>query len=190
MPEPRIESRTVLAAGKFLELARLDWRDDAGRARSWETADRVGAVQAVLIVPILRPSGRVVLVRQYRPPLGAPTVEFPAGLVDEGETPAETALRELREETGYFGVLRSIGEATCTSPGMTGEGVHLAHVEIDETLPANQHPESRPEPDESIEVLAVALGELGEFVRRESARGVRFDSKIAAFLLGQEVFRP
>ena len=44
---------------------------------------------------------RVVLVRQYRPAVERYTLELPSGLVDPGESPAETAGRELLEETGY-----------------------------------------------------------------------------------------
>ena len=45
--------------------------------------------------------GRVVIVRQYRPAVERHTLELPSGLVDAGETPAESARRELLEETGY-----------------------------------------------------------------------------------------
>lgn len=44
---------------------------------------------------------RVLIVRQYRPAVEHDTLELPSGLVDPGETPAETARRELLEETGY-----------------------------------------------------------------------------------------
>ena len=45
---------------------------------------------------------RVVLIRQYRFPLGGYIYEFPAGLSEKGEDPRETAVRELREETGLL----------------------------------------------------------------------------------------
>ncbi|HET7132676.1 MAG TPA: NUDIX hydrolase, partial [Gammaproteobacteria bacterium] len=54
------------------------------------------------IVPITR-TGEVVLVRQYRHGAGRVTLEIPGGLVDAGEDPAEAALRECLEETGYRG---------------------------------------------------------------------------------------
>jgi ADP-ribose pyrophosphatase len=46
-------------------------------------------------------SGDIVLVRQYRPAVESVTLELPAGLVDAGRTPDETAVRELKEETGF-----------------------------------------------------------------------------------------
>jgi 8-oxo-dGTP pyrophosphatase MutT (NUDIX family) len=49
----------------------------------------------------LTAEGEVVLVEQYRRGLGRASLELPAGLVDAGETPLETAERELLEETGY-----------------------------------------------------------------------------------------
>lgn len=46
----------------------------------------------------------MLLQKQYRAPLDKVTIEVPAGLLDEGETAEECAVRELREETGYVGV--------------------------------------------------------------------------------------
>jgi ADP-ribose pyrophosphatase len=55
---------------------------------------------AVMMVPILD-DGRLVMVRQYRYPVGRAMLEFPAGKIDPGEPPFACAVRELAEETGY-----------------------------------------------------------------------------------------
>jgi ADP-ribose pyrophosphatase len=55
----------------------------------------------VAIVVALDVQGRLLLVRQYRPAIGATTLELPAGLVDDGETPEMAAWKELREETRH-----------------------------------------------------------------------------------------
>ncbi|EFE38484.1 nucleoside diphosphate-sugar hydrolase (predicted), partial [Trichophyton verrucosum HKI 0517] len=69
------------------------------------------AIDGVGIVAILsRPSGpELLLQKQYRPPIDMVTIEIPAGLVDAGETAEECAVRELREETGYVGVVQQKG---------------------------------------------------------------------------------
>jgi ADP-ribose pyrophosphatase len=52
-------------------------------------------------VVALTTEGRVVIVRQFRPPVERYTLELPSGIMDPGEEPAESARRELLEETGY-----------------------------------------------------------------------------------------
>lgn len=57
------------------------------------------------IVAILqKPDGpEIILQKQFRPPINKVCIEVPAGLVDEGETAGQAAVRELKEETGYVG---------------------------------------------------------------------------------------
>lgn len=59
----------------------------------------IKAADSVGILPVTS-DGRFVFVKQFRPTLGRDTIELPAGMVDDEETPAEAALRELGEETG------------------------------------------------------------------------------------------
>ncbi len=185
MPQPNVTGRRELAAGRFVALQELTWHTAAGQERRWETAERVAGRGAVLLIPWLKPSGRLVLIRQFRPPVNAPVIEFPAGLIDAGETPQTSALRELREETGYHGRIVSLTPPAYNSPGLTSETVNVVCLEIDENLPENRNLVPQRETDEHIEVLTVAASELKAFMDKESAAGARFDSKVVAYILAR-----
>ena len=175
---PRELGRRVLHAGRALELLAIDWRDADGRARVWETVERVGGRGAVVIVPWLVPSQRLLLIRQHRPPARGVVIEFPAGLIDPGEAPEAAARRELLEETGYRGEVKRVTAPTFASPGLSGEVVHQAFIEIDENLPENRNPAPQLDDGEHTEVVTAPAARLGEFLRRELAAGSRFDSKL------------
>jgi len=84
----------------------------------WEFVERKSAKEAVAIIAVTR--GKLVLTEQYRKPVGKRVIDLPAGLVEK-HGPAETARRELEEETGFTcdGVTKLV-KAT-TSPGITSE---------------------------------------------------------------------
>jgi ADP-ribose pyrophosphatase len=94
--ESKLRSRTVYR-GKLLHVLEDEVRLADGRSARREYIRHPGAV---MIVPFLD-SRTVVLVRQYRYPLGRHFYEIPAGKIDAGETPLQTARRELKEECGY-----------------------------------------------------------------------------------------
>ena len=87
----------VLLGGGFLEVRRDVVRLPDGREATREYVRHPGAVA---VVPVLD-DGRVVLVRQYRYPVGRVLLEFPAGKLEPGEPTLRCGQRELLEETGY-----------------------------------------------------------------------------------------
>lgn len=113
--------REVLYRGQILDLVRLE--------------DKWDVVEHLPGVAILVREGRQVLgVRQTRPAIRKRTWEIPAGLVDPGESPEETARRELAEEAGLGGKLRQI-TSIYTSPGYSDELIYL--FEATELEPAH-----------------------------------------------------
>lgn len=107
----------VMWAGRFIT---------AKRRGKWEYVGRARGIRAAVILAI--DDGHVLLVDQYRVPLGRRCIELPAGLVgdhDADEDAGIAASRELEEETGYRAArLESVGEFF-SSPGMVSESFTL-----------------------------------------------------------------
>ncbi len=180
----RIVSKRQIATGKWLSLEGISYVDHYGVAREWESASRVGGGGAVAVVATMKPSGRLVLVRQFRPPAAGHTVEFPAGLIDGKEKPGQTALRELYEETGYSGKVLEITRPLYSSPGMTGETVHLVCIEIDENLPENRNLKTTFDEGEHIETFLVPMDKILDFLEKACRKGDRLDAKVTSFAVG------
>ena len=94
--ESPVQAETVWR-GRFLDVRRDTVALPDGVHTTREYIVHPGAV---MMVPLL-PDGRLVMERQYRHPMGQVMLEFPAGKLDDGETPFACAVRELAEETGY-----------------------------------------------------------------------------------------
>jgi ADP-ribose pyrophosphatase len=144
----------------------------------WEYVGRVGGIQAAVIVAI--DDGHVLLVEQYRVPLGRPCLELPAGLIGdetEGESAEVSAARELEEETGYSAAsVRSLG-TFYASPGMVSECFTLVRAEG-----LTKIGEGGGTGDENITVHRVPLGEIAGFIAARRAAGTAIDVKLLTLL--------
>ena len=172
-------SRSRLAATPWLALESLTYRDATGKERKWDLVTRVtkkkeSSADAVAVFAKLQAEGKetkTLLVKQFRPPVDKYTLELPAGLIDEGETAGEAALRELKEETGYTATVESVSPPLAMSPGMTDESIHFVTVVVDLDSPANANPKQALEETESIDVVEVPLKELSSTLASASQSG-------------------
>lgn len=186
--------KTELVARKnWVQLKLIHWRDPTGRDRIWESAERTtrkGEIDAVEVFAIIRQSGHppsCLLVKQFRPPVGVETIEFPAGLIDEGETPEQAALRELKEETGYVGTVRSVSPIVFADAGMTNANMVTVFVDVDGELEENRNPIATPDEGEFIKVYQVPIHGLIDRLRQLDAEGCGVDSRVWNFAEGMLV---
>lgn len=150
----------------------------AKRRGPWEFVSRTRNVTAAAILAVHE--GEVILVEQYRVPLGCMSLELPAGLVgdeEEGEHIEAAAIRELEEETGYrAGRMVDLGRFHA-SPGMSSEGFNLLRAEeLVRTGPGGGTEA------EDIKVHHVPLAEVAAFVAAKRAEGAAIDVKILLLL--------
>jgi ADP-ribose pyrophosphatase len=192
--EPRITNLTDLSSSdaKWVELKKIDYIDQTGHERVWEVASRKtrgrSGVDAVAIGTIILHPSRppaTILVLQYRPPVDAITVEWPAGLVDATESPEEAAVRELSEETGYAGRVLSVSPTVASDPGMTTANMQLVMVEV-RLGEGDVEPEQHLDGGEHIERVVVPLEELYDrLVAYSKEEGMMVSAKLFHWAAGQ-----
>ena len=149
MDEVRPDSSEVVYNGKLFDVTLERWGE-----HEREIVEHPGAVA---ILPIDR-NGIVTLVRQRREAARKDLLELPAGTLEEGETPLESAKRELEEETGLTGGRWREAAVFYTTPGFCRERMHLFFAEELERGTAS------PADDEEIELVRRPVSEIPALV--------------------------
>lgn len=169
--EEKTTQTTSVFRGKVISLQVDDVILPNGKSAKREIIKHPGAVA---IIPITA-EGKLVLVEQYRKALERSIIEIPAGKIDPGEEPANTARRELEEETGYGTRDLKYLQSFATSPGFADEIIHVYVAKdlyvLDEKAPLDE--------DEFINLLEVTLEEAQEMVKDQRI----YDAKTAFAVL-------
>jgi ADP-ribose pyrophosphatase len=159
------EREEIMWQGRFIT---------AKKAGKWEYVSRARGIKAAVILAV--EDDHVLLVEQYRVPLGASCIELPAGLIgdmDAGEDTLTSAARELEEETGYRAARLDIVGEFFSSPGMVSESFTLVRatglIKVGDGGGVD---------GENILVHRVALGQLPAFVADKRAEGCVVDVKL------------
>lgn len=159
------EPEEVMWAGRFIT---------AKRRGKWEYVSRSRGIRAAVILAI--DDGHILLVEQYRVPLGRNCIELPAGLIgDDGsdEQAENAAARELEEETGYrAGTIEHLGEFF-SSPGMVSESFTLFRGHNLTKVSEGGGVEG-----ENIVVHRIALADLSAFITAKRREGAGIDVKL------------
>lgn len=159
--------KQVLYRGPYLQMVRQD---------GWEWVERVNCSGVVMLVA-KTPEGKVLLVEQYRIPVGAPVIEFPAGLVGDGAGHGEdleiAARRELLEETGYeAGSLKLLSEGP-PSAGLSPEAISIFLARDLKKVGAGGG-----DATEAITVHEVAVAEIDVWLEAKRGEGCAVDPKV------------
>lgn len=160
---------STICEGKYIRLV-----DDNG----WEFAERTSTGGVVIIVAVTE-DGKLLLVEQYRPPVGASVIELPAGLVGDAvqnEAMAEAAARELEEETGYKATSVQYLTEGPPSPGIISEIVTYFLAEGLKKVSKGGGVEDE---GEDITVHEVSLNKAAEWLRTAAGQeGRMVDPKV------------
>jgi ADP-ribose diphosphatase len=120
--------------------------------------------------------GKVILTEQHRKPVNARVIDWPAGLVgdeDPSVIPADTARKELEEETGYVCDSVELLASGPTSPGITSERVSLYRARG-----VKRKGDGGGVDGEDITVHTIPRGEVVSWLRKKSEEGVLIDLKL------------
>ena len=169
MREDADKPEEVMWQGRFIA---------AKRRGKWEYVSRTRGIHAAVILAI--DDGHVLLVEQYRVPLGCNCLELPAGLVGDdvaGEAAESAAIRELEEETGYRARHMTELGRFHSSPGMVSEAFTLLRAEGLERVGDGGGTEH-----EEIEVHRVPLADIPAFVAAKRADSCAIDVKLLLLL--------
>ena len=182
MASTKIKYVKELVGTKYLSLYELDVVNKVGQDKTWMVASRKNMsevqdiylngneqdIDAVVIVPIHRETGKLVLVNQFRVPINNYILELSAGLIDNKEDFNTAVEREIKEETG-LDLLKIDSKLTkkklYISPGMTDESVALVYC-----LCSGELSTEYLEVDEEIEPIMVSKEEAKEILNTNAHR--------------------
>jgi uncharacterized protein (TIRG00374 family) len=171
---PRVLSRSKKNISPWVSVMERTVDFGGGRVEVYHAIDQADYVAILAVTPDFQ----LPIVRQYRPALERYTWELPAGMVDAGENPLDTCVRELREETGLETLrIHPLGVHAADSARM-GNRVHSFLVEANE-LGAGSVPEA------GIDVAYVSLEQL-----RAMIISGEFDLQYHVAALGLALMRP
>jgi enamine deaminase RidA (YjgF/YER057c/UK114 family)/8-oxo-dGTP pyrophosphatase MutT (NUDIX family) len=165
-------NRVTLFEGKHLRLVRVG---------HWEHAERTITNGAVMILAVTRDQ-KLILIEQFRLPLGKPVIELPAGLAgdilgEENEALTTAAQRELREETGY-----EAREFVHLVTGPPSAGLSSETVAMFRALDVRHVAPGGGDEHENIQVHEIPLAKVDDWLAQKTKEGALIDPKVYAGL--------
>jgi ADP-ribose pyrophosphatase len=176
----KIIDSKVVSKNKYMTVAAVAYEDRRGNRKHWHMVTRqaqpkcmTGRIQrpdGSIIVPYHRQENKLVVIKEFRIPVGDHQYGFPAGLLDPGEDLSTAAGRELHEETGLDLVrVYRHSPAIFSSVGITDESIAMVFAEV-AGKPVTHHNED----SEEIEVLLMDREAVQDLLQR---KGIIFGAR-------------
>lgn len=168
----KIIDSTVVTKSQFATMVAVSYEDRRGTRKRWYMVTRedqpkciTGKIRhpdATIIVPYHRQEDKLVVIKEFRVPVGGYQYGFPAGLLDPGEALTATAARELQEETGLdlVRVFRH-SPAIFSSAGITDEAISMVFAEVQGAPATHRNGDS-----EDIEVFMLDREAVEDLLQR------------------------
>ncbi len=148
-------SRKEIFKGKIINVHVDKIRTKDGGESFREIVEHPGGVAVVALV-----NGKMVLVKQFRKAADKVLLEIPAGKIEKGESPEKTAVRELKEETGYTATRIKHLFTFYSSPGFSSEKIYLY---LAENLISG---DAEPDENEHVEMVQYDIDTLLKMIEK------------------------
>ena len=189
----------IVHLGKWLMMKEKLFTDRQGKELKWEYVERTtktnGDVDGIEVFATIIQDDveHAIVVAVYRIPVENFVLEFPAGLVDpEDNDVALTAIRELKEETGYTASIEDVIEVSprvCIDPWKSTESSRYVRIKVDGARTENINPIQELESDEDIKVMLLPLHSLmSSLIEIADRENYFLDSRLYNLALGIEIY--
>lgn len=168
---------------KYLVLKQAFYSSKNGKPLNWYFVERTNNPSIVTVIVKSKKTQKYLFISQLRVPVQQKVLEFPAGLVDDGETLEQAALRELKEETGYEKVeILFVSPLTPKSAGLTNEKAAFVFCSIEDEKLVGK---SEMEESEDITYYWMTAEEFKLFLKQN--KDIIIANDVMAFFL-KEIF--
>jgi len=175
-------SEEILYKGQWLLLKKDNFVNSKNEPVTWETVERTHNSPSFAIIAKLIPSNRFILIKQFRHAINNYVIALPAGVsgpeVASEEDLNKCILKELLEETGYTGIIKSRSPVLKLNPAIMNSDFLLISAQIDEKDPKNIDVRQRLEPAEEIETILIEQDKIKDFLLDQRGKGIDITSGV------------